>query len=144
MKNTKDNLRSILDSVETIALVGASSKQDRDSYKVMKFLQDFGYKIFPVNPNIQNTRILGQKCYPDLSAIKERVDMVDVFRAIEHIPRIAYEAIKIKATILWTQEGLYSEEAKTIASNAGLKVIMDQCPKKILENTKSHYERQLK
>ena len=134
MKNTKDNLRSILDSVETIALVGASSKQDRDSYKVMKFLQDFGYKIFPVNPNIQNTRILGQKCYPDLSAIKERVDMVDVFRAIEHIPRIANEAIKIKATIFWTQEGLYSEEAETIASNAGLKVIMDQCPKKILEN----------
>tara|TARA_B100000989_G_scaffold19558_1_gene12872 strand:+ start:4296 stop:4703 length:408 start_codon:yes stop_codon:yes gene_type:complete len=135
MKNKKDNLRLILDHVETIAVVGASSNPERDSYKVMKFLQDFGYRIFPVNPNIQNTKILGQQCYPDLSAIKERIDMVDVFRAKEHISSIVDAAIKIKAKIFWTQEGLYSEEAETIASNAGLKVIMDQCPKKILENT---------
>ena len=134
MENKKDNLRSILDSVETIAVVGASSKQDRDSYKVMKFLQDFGYRIFPVNPNIHSARILGQECYPDLLAIKEKIDMVNVFRAIEHIPGIAKEAIKIKAKIFWTQEGLYSEEAERIANSAGLKVIMNQCPKKILEN----------
>ena len=135
MKNKRDNLRLILDHVETIAIVGASSKPERDSYKVMKFLQDFGYRIFPVNPNIQNIKILGQQCYPDLSAIKERIDMVDVFRAKDHIPSIVDAAIKIKAKIFWTQEGLYSEEAETIASNAGLKVIMDQCPKKILEKT---------
>ena len=134
MENKKENLRLILDHVETIAVVGASSRPDRDSYRIMKFLQDFGYRIFPVNPNVHNNRILGQACYPDLSAIKERIDMVDVFRAEEHIPSIANEAIKIKASILWTQEGLYSEEAETIASNAGLKVIMNQCPKKILEN----------
>ena len=134
MENKKDNLRSILDSVETIAVVGASSKQDRDSYKVMKFLQNFGFKIFPVNPNIHNIKILGQECYPDLLTIKERIDMVDVFRAVEYIPSIVNEAIKIKAKIFWTQEGLYSEEAETIANNAGLKVVMDQCPKKILEN----------
>ena len=134
MKNKKDNLRSILDHVETIAVVGASSKPERDSYKVMKFLQEFGYRVFPVNPNIQNIKILGQQCYPDLSAIKERIDMVDVFRATEHIPTIANAAIKIKAKIFWTQEGLYSEEAEIIASNAGLKVVMDQCPKKILED----------
>ena len=133
MENNKDNLRLILNNVKTIAVVGASSKSDRDSYKVMKFLQDFGYKIFPVNPK-NNTKILGQKCYPDLSAIKERVDMVDVFRAIEHIPSIANEAINIRAKILWTQEGLYCEESEKIANNAGLKVIMNQCPKKILEN----------
>ena len=132
MKNNKHNLRLILDNVKTIAVVGASSKADRDSYRVMKFLKDFGYKIFPVNP--YNNRILGQECYPDLSTIKERIDMVDVFRAIEHIPRIANEAIKIKAKIFWTQEGLYCEEAEKIAKSAGLKVIMDQCPKKILEN----------
>tara|TARA_Y100000768_G_C23388768_1_gene411904 strand:+ start:66 stop:473 length:408 start_codon:yes stop_codon:yes gene_type:complete len=134
MENKKDNLRSILDSVETIAVVGASSKQDRDSYKVMKFLQDFGFKIFPVNPNIHNIKILGQECYPNLLTIKERIDMVDVFRATEYIPSIVNEAIKIKAKIFWTQEGLYSEEAETIANNAGLKVVMDQCPKKILKN----------
>jgi len=135
MENKKNNLRLMLADVKTIALVGASSKPGRDSYRVMKFLQDFGYRIFPVNPNIHNARILGQECYPDLSAINERIDMVDVFRAEEHILSIAYEAIKIKAKIFWTQEGLYSEEAEKIANNAGLKVVMDQCPKKILENT---------
>ena len=134
MENNKDNLRLILDNVETIAIVGASSKPDRDSYRVMKFLQDFGYRIFPVNPYIHNTKILGQECYRDLSTIKERIDMVDVFRAKEHIPSIANEAIKIRAKIFWTQEGLYCEESEKIANNAGLKVIMNQCPKKILEN----------
>ena len=142
MVNTLESLKLILDDVETIAVVGASSKPHRDSYKVMKFLQDFGYKIFPVNPNIYNTRILGQECFSSLSDIKERIDMVDVFRSSEHIPSIANEAIKIKAKIFWTQEGLHSEEAKKLASNAGLKVIMDQCPKKILEDMLLNYERQ--
>ena len=134
MENKKDNLKLILDHVKTIAVVGASSRPNRDSYIVMKFLQDFGFRIFPVNPNIYNTRILGQECYPDLLTIKERIDMVDVFRAKEYIPSIANDAVKIKAKIFWTQEGLYSEEAKIIANDAGLKVIMNQCPKKILEN----------
>ena len=134
MENKKVNLKLVLDHVETIAIVGASNKPERDSYKVMKFLQDFGYRIFPVNPNILDAKILGLECYPDLSSIKERIDMVDVFRGIEHIPTIAIEAIKINARILWTQEGLYSEEAEKIANNAGLKVIMDQCPKKVLNN----------
>ena len=134
MENKKDNFKLILDHVKTIAVVGASSKPNRDSYIVMKFLQDFGFRIFPVNPNIHNSRILGQECYPDLLTIKERIDMVDVFRAKEHIPSIANDAVKIKAKIFWTQEGLYSKEAETIANDAGLKVIMDKCPKKILEN----------
>ncbi len=134
MENKKDNLKLILDHVKTIAVVGASSKPNRDSYIVMKFLQDFGFRIFPVNPYIHNTRILGQECYPDLLTIKERIDMVDVFRAKEYIPSIANDAVKIKAKIFWTQEGLYCKEAETIANDAGLKVIMDKCPKKILEN----------
>ena len=128
----KGYLELILNHVKTIAIVGASSNPDRDSYRVMKFLQDYGYRIFPVNPKIHNATILGEECYPDLSAIKERIDMVDVFRAIEHIPSIANQAIKIKAKIFWTQEGLYCEEAERIANNAGLEVVMDQCPKKIL------------
>jgi predicted CoA-binding protein len=82
------NLRSILDDVQSIAIVGASSNPRRDSYKVMKFLQDYGFDIFPVNPNLANTKILGQKCYKNLEAIEEKIDMVDVFRAIEHIPSI--------------------------------------------------------
>ena len=130
----QDNLKLILDEVKSIAIVGISSNPDRDSYKVMKFLQDYGFEVFPVNPKLVNSKILDQECYSSLDAIEEKVDMVDVFRAIEHIPSIANEAIKIKAKILWTQEGLYSEEAKYLGDNAGLKVVMDQCPKKILKN----------
>jgi len=130
----QDNLKLILDEVKSIAIVGVSSNPERDSYKVMKFLQDYGFKVFPVNPKLVNSKILDQECYSSLDAIEEKVDMVDVFRAIEHIPSIANEAIKIKAKILWTQEGLYSEEAKYLGENAGLKVVMDQCPKKILKN----------
>jgi len=130
----QDNLKLILDEVKSIAIVGVSSNPERDSYKVMKFLQDYGFKVFPVNPMLVNSKILDQECYSSLDAIKEKVDMVDVFRAIEHIPSIANEAINIKAKILWTQEGLYSEEAKYLGENAGLKVVMDQCPKKILKN----------
>ena len=130
----QDNLKLILDEVKSIAIVGVSSNPERDSYKVMKFLQDYGFKVFPVNPMLVNSKILDQECYSSLDAIEEKVDMVDVFRAIEHIPSIANEAINIKAKILWTQEGLYSEEAKYLGENAGLKVVMDQCPKKILKN----------
>jgi len=133
----KDNLKLILDEVKSIAIVGVSSNPERDSYKVMKFLQDYGFKVFPVNPKLVNSKILDQECYSSLDAIEEKVDMVDVFRAIEHIPSIANEAINIKAKILWTQEGLYSEEAKYLGENAGLKVVMDQCPKKILKNWKN-------
>jgi hypothetical protein len=130
----QDNLKLILDEVQSIAIVGVSPNPERDSYKVMKFLQDNGFKVFPVNPKLVNSKILDQECYSSLDAIEEKVDMVNVFRAIEHIPSIANEAIKIKAKILWTQEGLYSEEAKYLGENAGLKVVMDQCPKKILKN----------
>jgi len=127
------NLRSIFDEVKSIAIVGASPDPKRDSYKVMKFLRDYGFDIFPVNPNLVNTKILGQKCYVNLGAIKRKIDMVDVFRAIEYIPSIANEAIKIKAKIFWMQEGLYSEEIESLVTNAGLKVVMNKCPKKILE-----------
>ena len=130
----QDNLKLILDEVKSIAIVGVSPNPERDSYQVMKFLQDNGFKVFPVNPKLVNSKILDQECYSSLDAIEEKVDMVNVFRATEHIPSIANEAIKIKAKILWTQEGLHSEEAKYLGENAGLKVVMDQCPKKILKN----------
>ena len=124
----------MLDEVKSIAIVGVSSNPERDSYKVMKFLQDYGFEVFPVNPNLINTKILGQECYSSLEAIEQKIDMVDVFRAKEYIPSITNEAIKIKAKILWTQEGLYSEEAESLGKNAGLRMVMNQCPKKILEN----------
>ena len=130
----KEHLRSIFNEVKSIAIVGASANPDRDSFKVMQFLQNYGFEIFPVNPNLVNTKILGQECYPSLEVIDQDIDMVDVFRAIKFIPSIANEAIKIRAKILWTQEGLYSEEVEKIAKKAGLKVVMNECPKKILEN----------
>ena len=130
----KNSLKLIFNEVKTIALVGASSNPDRDSYKVMKFLQDSGFEVFPVNPKLVSTKILGKECYSSLDSIEQPIDMVDVFRAVENIPGIVNEAIKIKAKIFWTQEGLYSEEAESLGKNAGLKMVMDKCPKKILEN----------
>ena len=129
-----EHLRSILNEVKSIAIVGASANPDRDSFKVMQFLQGYGFEIFPVNPNLVNTKILGQECYSSLEVIEQDIDMVDVFRDIKFIPSIANEAVKIRAKILWVQEGLYSEEAEAIAKKAGLKVVMNKCPKKILEN----------
>ena len=130
----KDFLRSILIDVKTIALIGASSNSSRDSYKVMKFLIDRGYKVFPVNPNEANNIILGQKCYSNLKSIKEKIDMVDIFRAKEFIFDITREAIELKVKIIWTQENLIDEKAAKLGNDAGLTVIMDECPKKILES----------
>ena len=126
------NLKNILINVNAIAIVGASSNPEKDSFKVMKFLIDYGYEIFPVNPNEIN--ILGRKCYSSLKKIEEKIDMVDVFRAKNFVLDIAKETIKINADILWLQEGIVDEESYELANNAGLKVIMDECPKKVLED----------
>ena len=124
-------LKNILQEVKTIAIVGASSNPDRDSYKVMKFLIDYEYQIYPVNPN--ETNILGRKCYPDLESIEEKIDMVDVFRAEKFVLDISKVAIKIGAKILWTQEGIIDEKAASLGRSSGLKVVMDKCPKKVLK-----------
>ena len=125
-------LKNILKSVQTIAIVGASSNKDRDSFKVMKNLIENGYKVFPVNPNESGKIILGQQCFSDLEVIEEDVDMVDVFRAKEAILGVTKQAIKIGAKVIWMQEGIIHLEAENLAKNAGLKVIMDRCPKKEL------------
>tara|TARA_Y100000739_G_C20592884_1_gene458846 strand:+ start:1428 stop:1862 length:435 start_codon:yes stop_codon:yes gene_type:complete len=125
-------LKNILKSVQTIAIVGASSNKDRDSFKVMKNLIENGYKVFPVNPNESGKIILGQECFSDLEVIEEDVDMVDVFRAKEAILGVTKQAIKIGAKVIWMQEGIIHLEAENLAKNAGLKVIMDRCPKKEL------------
>ena len=126
-------LKEILSTVKTIAVVGASSKPDKDSYKVMEVLITFGYEIFPVNPTYAGKRILGKECYPDLKSIKKKVDMVDIFRSKDFIFNLTKEAIDIKVEVLWTQEGITHEEAANLARSAGLIVVMDECPKKILE-----------
>ena len=126
------NLKKLLKETKNIAIVGASSNPERDSFKVMKFLMNYGYGIFPVNPKEKN--ILGIRCYANLKEIEERIDMVDIFRAKEFILAITNEAIEINANIIWTQEGIVDENAASLAKKSGLKVVMDKCPKKILES----------
>ena len=99
-------IKKILEESNTIAIVGASSKEERDSYKVMKYLLQKGYKVFPVNPYESGKNILGQKCYEDLESIKQSIDIVDVFRANAAVLGIAKQAITISAEVLWTQEDI--------------------------------------
>ena len=126
-------IQEILNEVKTIAVVGASSNHQRDSYKVMESLIEHGYQIFPINPNEQGNFILNQLCYSDLSSVPKQVDMVDVFRAKDAVIGVTKEAIQIGAKVLWTQLGIINEEALELGKDAGLKVIMNRCPKIELE-----------
>ena len=119
------DVKEILENARTIAVVGLSSNPDRPSNRVARYMQDQGYKIIPVNPTVKE--VLGEKAYPRLKDIPEKVDIVDVFRRSEDIPSIADEAIAIKAEVLWMQEGIINEPAAERAEAAGLKVIMDRC-----------------
>ena len=122
-------IKEILNKVKTIAVVGASANQDRDSYKVMQVLMQHGYEVFPINPNETGNIILGQPCYADLSSVAVKIDMVDVFRAADAVMGVTKEAIAIGATVLWTQLDIVHKEAAELAEQAGLKVVMDRCPK---------------
>jgi len=122
-------IKEILREVKTIAVVGASADQDRDSYKVMQALIQHGYQIFPINPNEEGNHILGQPCSADLSSVSGKIDMVDVFRAADAVMGVTREAITIEVKVLWTQLGIVNQEAAELAEQAGLKVIMNRCPK---------------
>jgi predicted CoA-binding protein len=122
-------IKEVLDEVKTIAVVGASANQDRDSYKVMQVLMQHGYEVFPINPNEVGNFILGQPCYADLSSVSGKIDMVDVFRATDAVMGVTKEAIAIGASVLWTQLDIVHKEAAELAEQAGLKVVMDRCPK---------------
>jgi predicted CoA-binding protein len=118
-------IRRVLIGSKTIAVVGCSNKRDRDSHQIAALLIDRGYEVIPVNPAVPE--ILGRKCYPDVRSIPKKVDIVDVFRAPEHIPAVAQDAIDAKAECLWLQSGIIHEEAARKASDAGLYVIQDRC-----------------
>lgn len=129
-KNYSDvYIRELLSEVTSIAVVGASSKSHRDSYKVVKRLMEYGYRVIPVNPNEIGNNIMGQTFYADLTSINEPIDMVDVFRSSDAVMGIAQEAIEIGSKVLWTQIDIVNIEAANLAEKAGLKVIMDRCPK---------------
>ena len=122
-------LKNILEDTKSIAIVGASSKPHRDSYKVMETLINHGYSVYPVNPNEVGNRILGIECYSDLNAIKEEIDMVDIFRSREAVLEVTNESINIGAKVIWMQLDIIHLEAEELAKKNGLKVVMNRCPK---------------
>lgn len=124
-----DYMASILAEVKTIAMVGASPDATKFSYGVLRVLHEQGYNMIPVNPREAGNEIRGLKVIGSLADIEEPVDMVQVFRASEALPGIAQEAVAIGAKVLWSQIGVYSDEAALIAEDAGLRVVMNRCPK---------------
>ena len=126
---SEDYIQTILKSVKTIAMVGASSDKTKFSYGVLRVLHETGYDMIPVNPRPGITEIRGIKVYPDLASIDRPVDMVEVFRRPEDLPEVAREAAAIGAKVLWGQIGVKNAEAARIAEEAGMKVVMDRCPK---------------
>jgi predicted CoA-binding protein len=125
----EDYIRDILSSVKSIAMVGASPDKTKFSYGVLRVLHETGYDIIPVNPRPGLEDIRGLKVYPSLAEIDRQVDMVDVFRKPEDLPGIAKEAIDIGAKVLWGQIGVVNHEAARLAEDAGMKVVMNRCPK---------------
>ena len=126
----KDNyLKDILSSVKTIAMVGASPDKTKFSYGVLRVLHETGYDMIPVNPRPGLKEIRGLEVFPNLKKINRPVDMVEVFRRSEDLFSIAEEAIEIGAKVLWGQIGVVNYEAARLAENAGLKVVMNRCPK---------------
>ena len=122
-------LKDILSSVKSIAMVGASPDKTKFSYGVLRVLHETGYDMIPVNPRPEITEIRGLKVYPSLTAIDRQVDMVEVFRKPEDLYGVAKEAIAIGAKVLWGQIGVINHEAASLAEEAGLKVVMNRCPK---------------
>ncbi|MGO9570949.1 MAG: CoA-binding protein [Desulfomonilaceae bacterium] len=116
-------LKQLLTDLRTIAVVGISTDPRKDSHMVAAYLKKHGYRIIPVNPGADE--VLGEKSYPDLRAIPEPVDIVDVFRRPEFLPEIAEQAVAIHAKVLWMQKGISNEEATRIARQGGLTVIED-------------------
>ena len=125
--STIAQLRRILKESRTIAVVGLSADWFRPSYFAAKYMQEHGYRIIPVNPKY--TEILGERCFPDLQSIPEKVDIVDVFRKSADCAPIAKQAVAIGAKTLWLQIGVINEEAQQIAEDAGLSVVVDRCVK---------------
>ncbi|HET6596121.1 MAG TPA: CoA-binding protein [Anaerolineales bacterium] len=118
-------MRDILVSAKTIASVGLSSNPGKESFWIVKYLKDQGYRIIPVNPTAEE--ILGEKAYPDLESVPEPIDVVQVFRKPEDVPPVVDSAIKAGAKVVWMQEGIVNEEAAQKARQAGLQVVMDAC-----------------
>jgi uncharacterized protein len=124
-------IRGILNTVKTIAMVGASEKENRPSYFAFKYLLEHGYRMIPVNPGHAGETMLGQKIYARLSDIPEPIDMVDIFRASQYALPIVQEALSLNSRpqAIWMQLGIRNDEAAALAEANGMKVVMNRCPK---------------
>ncbi len=122
---SSDEIGALLKRAKTVAVVGLSDSPLRPSYGVSAYLQQYGYRIIPVNPNIHGS--LGEKAVATLSDIKEKIDIVDIFRRSEHVEEVVDEAIKLGVQAVWMQEGVIHEEAAKKARQAGIFVVMDRC-----------------
>ncbi len=120
-----EEIRDILQSARTIAVVGLSDKPDRPSHGVAAYLQAHGYRIIPINPAVRE--VLGEKAYARLQDVPEPIDVVDIFRRPEHVPEIVDAAIAVGAKVVWLQDGVVHEAAAAKARAAGLRVVMDKC-----------------
>ena len=121
----REQISQLLRSIHTIAMVGLSPNQARPSFRVASGLQGLGYRIMPVRPMVHE--VLGNKAYPDLESLPELPDIVDVFRAPEHVPAIVDSCIKLGISNLWLQDGVIHEDAAKRARDAGITVVMDRC-----------------
>jgi hypothetical protein len=124
-------IRGILNTVKTIAMVGISPRDNRPSYFAFKYLLERGYRMIPVNPAQAGQEILGQKVYARLADVPDPIDMVDIFRASQFVPAIVDEvlALKRRPSVIWMQLGVRNDEAAARAEAAGIKVVMNRCPK---------------
>ena len=125
VNSSSAEIKEILTKYKTIAVVGLSPKEDRPSFGVAKYLKVQGYKIYPVNPTVKE--VLGEKSYPDLKSIPDKIDIVDVFRDPAVVVPVAKDAVEIGAKVLWLQELVINNEAAEIAKKAGLKVVQNKC-----------------
>lgn len=123
--NDDQMMKDILVSAKTIASVGLSSNPQKESYWIVSYLKDQGYRVIPVNPTADE--ILGEKSYPDLESVPDKIDVVQIFRKSEDVLPVVESAIKAGAKVVWMQEGIVNEEAAQKAREAGLQVVMDAC-----------------
>jgi predicted CoA-binding protein len=120
-----DEIRTLLNSIHTVAILGLSPNPARPSFRVAQGLQSLGYRIIPIRPNVRE--VLGEKAFSDLESLGQLPDIVDVFRATEHIPAIVDSCIRLGIKNLWLQEGVINDSAAVHATEAGLTVVMNRC-----------------
>ena len=124
-----NDIKDILSKYKKIAMIGVSNDSTKASTIVMKYMQKYGYKVYPVNPKAKGQKILGEKVYEKITDIKDTIDIVDVFRPSKEVPAIAKDTIKIGAKVLWLQLGIKSEEAKKLMENNNIRYIENKCTK---------------